>query len=277
MQATGRSPAGPWQGKAVLVTGGSTGLGRAIAETFARLGAATVIAARHADALRATAEQLGRDTGGQVHAVAADVTCQDDVDRLLHETLKLCGRLDVLVNNAGRSDRGAALDVTPEQFQALWELNFLGTVRCTRAAVPHLLSNRGHLVNIASLAAKVAPRYMGAYPASKFPVAAYTQQLRLELQPQGLHVLLVCPGPIARDAPRTYAAAGPTEVPPDAQRPGAGARLRAIDPGRLAQRIERACRRRKPELIVPGRARILFVLQQFSARAGDWLLRRSTR
>jgi NAD(P)-dependent dehydrogenase (short-subunit alcohol dehydrogenase family) len=277
MQATERSPGGPWLGKAVLITGGSTGLGRAIAETFARLGAATVIAARHADALQQTAEDLRRQTGGQVHPIAADVTQQDDVDRLLHDTLHHCGRLDVLVNNAGRSDRGAVLDVTPEQFQALWDLNFLGTVRCTRAAVPHLLRHGGHVVNIASLAAKVAPRYMGAYPASKFPVAAYTQQLRLELQPQGLHVLLVCPGPIARDTPRRYAAAGPSEIPPDAQRPGAGARLRAIDPRRLAQQIERACRRRKAELIVPGRARILFVLQQLSARAGDWLLRRSTR
>ena len=73
------------------------------------------------------------------------------------------------------------LDTTAADFQRLWELNFLATVRLSRAAVPELQQTRGHLVNIGSLAAKVAPRYLGAYPASKFPLAAYCQQLRLEL------------------------------------------------------------------------------------------------
>ncbi len=105
------------------------------------------------------------------------------------------GRLDVLVNNAGRSMRGKVLDTTPEQFRELMELNLIGLVRCTRAAAPHLLQQRGHVVNIGSLGAKSAARWLGAYPATKFAVAAYSQQLRLELGPQGLHVLLVCPGP----------------------------------------------------------------------------------
>ena len=80
------------------------------------------------------------------------------------------------------------------------DLNFLSTVRVTQAALPHLLKTGGHLVQIGSLATKIASRYLGAYAASKFPVAAYCQQLRLELGPQGLHTLLVCPGPIRRDA-----------------------------------------------------------------------------
>ena len=95
------------------------------------------------------------------------------------------------------------LDTTPEDFQALMDLNLLGVVRLTRAAAQHLLAAQGHVVNIGSLAGKSATRYMGAYPASKFALSAYSQQLRLELEPQGLHVLLVCPGPIARDEPRT--------------------------------------------------------------------------
>ena len=117
-------------------------------------------------------------------------------------TLDQFGRLDALVNNAGRSMRRSILETTPEDFQQLMELNLIGLVRCTRAAAPQLLANRGHLVNIGSLAAKSAARWVGAYPATKFAVAAYSQQLRLELGPQGLHVLLACPGPIARDEPR---------------------------------------------------------------------------
>src|SRR6185437_15073130 len=114
--------------------------------------------------------------------------------------------LDVLVNNAGRSARRAVLDTTPEDFQELMDLNLISVVRLTRAAVPHLLKTAGHLVNIGSLSGKIATRYMGAYPATKYALAAYTQQLRLELGPQGLHVLLVSPGPIARDEPRAHAA-----------------------------------------------------------------------
>ena len=93
------------------------------------------------------------------------------------------------------------------------ELNLIALVRCTRAAVAHLLARRGHVVNIGSLAAKSAARWVGAYPATKFAVAAYSQQLRLELGPEGLHVLLVCPGPIPRKDERLYPLAGLEDVP----------------------------------------------------------------
>jgi len=264
-----------WQGKSAVVTGASAGLGKAIAAALARAGAKVVVAARGAEKLQATADELKR-LGGEVLAVSADVTADADVARLVEQTLAAFGRIDLWVNNAGRSDRGAALATTPENFQALWELNFLSVVRCTRAAAPHLLATRGHLVNVGSLAAKIASRYMGGYAATKFAVAAYSQQLRLELEPQGLHVLLVCPGPIARDEPRAYDAAALAGLPASARQPGAGARVARISPDRLAEQILTACRRRKKELIVPGRARLLFALAQLSPGLGDWLVRRWT-
>ena len=128
----------------------------------------------------------------------------------------------MLVNNAGRTMRGKVLDTTPEQFRDLMELNLIALVRCTRAAAPHLLAERGHVVNIGSLAAKSAARWLGAYPATKFAVAAYSQQLRLELGPQGLHVLLVCPGPIQRSDTRLYPLCGLEDVPERARQPGGG-------------------------------------------------------
>ena len=182
-----------------------------------------------------------------------------------------------MCNNAGRSTRGAVLDASPEDFQQLLDVNFLATVRMTRAFAPQLLASGGHLVNIGSLASKVAAPYLGAYPASKFAVAAYTQQLRLELGPQGLHVMLVCPGPIARDDGGVRYGAETPGVPVIAQGPGGGARIKTIDPDKLAARIVDACERRRTELVVPGSARILFALSQLSARLGDWLLRRSMR
>jgi len=269
-----------WQGKVAVVTGGSGGLGRAIAEAFAAAGARVVIAARGAEALERTAEQLSQ-SGREVAPIAADLTRQEDVERLFTSTLERFGRLDVLVNNAGRSMRRAVLNTTAEDFQQLMELNLIGLVRCTRAAAPHLLAQRGHVVNIGSLAGKSAARWIGAYPATKFAVSAYSQQLRLELGPQGLHVLLVCPGPIARDEPRDDSSRevrGGAEagLPASALKPGAGVRTKAVRPERLAAAILKACERRQSELIVPSAARLLFALMQLSPHLADWIVRKTT-
>jgi NAD(P)-dependent dehydrogenase (short-subunit alcohol dehydrogenase family) len=266
---------GFWEDKVVLVTGGSAGLGRVIAGQFAQAGAKIAIAALEADAVQAAAHEM-RQQGADVLGIHADVTRQDQVDSLFGETLDRFGRLDVLVNNAGRSMRGKLLDTTPEQFRSLLELNLIAVVRCTRAALPHLLQRRGHVVNIGSLAAKSAARWVGAYPATKFAVAAYSQQLRLELGPEGLHVLLVCPGPIARDDPRLYPLEGLEDLPERARRPGAGVKVGAISPEKLAKAILRACERRKPELVVPARARLVFAISQLWPSLGDWIVRRST-
>jgi uncharacterized protein len=264
-----------WNDKVAIVTGGSDGLGKSIVGAFLNAGSRVVIAARDPAKLAAAAASLDA-SGSRVLGVAADVTQQDDVDRLVARTLEAWGRIDVLVNNAGRSARGDVLSTSVADFQAALDINLLATVRCTLAAMPHLLASGGHLVNIGSLAGKSASRFMGPYAASKFAVTAYSQQLRLELTERGLHVLLVCPGPIRREVPREYSAAELANLPETARKPGAGVRLRGIDPAALAARIVTACERRQSELIVPGKARLLFALAQLSPRLGDWLVRRFT-
>jgi uncharacterized protein len=264
-----------WRDKVALVTGGSSGLGRVMAEAFGHAGCKLAVVGLEAGGVEQAAGQMntaGIDTLG----LCADITRQEDVDRLFDQTLSRFGRLDVLVNNAGRTDRGKLLDVTPEQFRELMELNLVALVRCTRAAVPHLLKTRGHVVNIGSLAAKSTARWVGAYPASKHAVAAYSQQLRLELGPEGLHTLLVCPGPLRRDQERLYPLEGIEDLPERARRPGAGVRIKGIPPEKLARAILRACEKRKPELVVPRLARWVFAVQQIWPRLGDWLVLRST-
>jgi uncharacterized protein len=264
-----------WTDKVVLVTGGSSGLGRIIAEAYVAAGCQVAIAALEPEGVAKAAAEMRRP-GCDVLGVATDITRQEGVDHLFQETLARFGRLDVLVNNAGRTMRGWAAETTPEQFRDLFELNFFGAVRCTRAAVPHLLRQRGHLVNIGSLAAKTASRWVAAYPATKFALAAYSQQLRLELGPRGLHVLLVCPGPVARRDTRLYPLEGIEDLPHRARFPGAGARTRPINPQKLAAGILQACQRRSPELVMPARARLLFALSQLFPRLGDWILVRQT-
>lgn len=257
----------------------------AIAHALVSRGAKVVLAARGADALESASAAL-RVRGGDVLPVPADITQQADVDALVQRTLEHYGRLDLLVNNAGRSMRKSVLETSPQDFEELLDLNFIAVVRMVRACLPHLEKSGGHIVNIGSLAGKSPARWIGAYPASKFALTAYTQQLRLELHEQQaaasdssskpVHVLLVCPGPIAREGPRTnvrYDAAG---LPASAQLPGGGVRTKAIDPNWLAEKILRACERRQAELIAPRVARLIFVLMQVSPRLADWLVRKMT-
>lgn len=261
-----------WRGKRAVVTGGSAGLGLELARALCDRGAHVVVAARDRQRLDHAAAELPEEAS----AVTADVTRDEDVESLVERARSRLGGIDLWANCAGRSARGTVADTSLQEFQALWEVNFLATVRCAQAALPWLAQSRGHLVNIGSLASKFAPRFLGAYPASKFAVAALSQQLRLEWQEQGVHVLLVCPGPLRReDAGQRYAAQAAT-LPEQAQAPGGGARLKGIDPQRLASDILRACQRRRGELVVPWRARLLAATAQLFPAWGDWLLRKST-
>ncbi len=252
----------------------------ALAGVLVQHGARVAIVARRPEPLERAAGEL-RDVGGNVLSVAADVTNPTDVERLAATVQSAWGGLDLLCHCAGRSMRGTVLTTPIEDFRDLWETNFLSALQCSKAFAPTLAHSHGHIVLVGSLASKVAAAYLGAYPTSKFPLAALAQQLRLESGEAGPHVLLVCPGPIARDdedstnSPGRYSqqTAG---LPAAAQKPGGGAKVRAIDPRWLAEQILDACQRRRAELVVPRRARLLFAISQLSPRIGDWILRRMT-
>jgi short-subunit dehydrogenase len=264
-----------WQQKICLVTGASSGLGLSLSRALAKRGAHVIMNARTMGPLNNAIEVL-KAAGGDATPCPGDVTSQSDVEQIAQTVRSKFAGLDLLCNCAGQSTRKAVLDTTPEDFQQLWEANFLSAVRMTRAFANDLLPRTGHLVNIGSLASKLATRYYGGYPASKFALAAYSQQLRLEIGPQGLHVLLVCPGPIKRaDATPRYVA-DTTNIPESARQPGGGAKLRGLDPDWLAEKILRACEHRQAELIVPGKAKLLIALSALSPRLGDWLLKKAT-
>ncbi|MFM9066378.1 MAG: SDR family NAD(P)-dependent oxidoreductase [Planctomycetota bacterium] len=215
-----------WRGKVVLITGGSAGLGKQLVQGWAEQGARVIAVARQRDLLQASVQPL-LDQALTVQALEADVT-QDAAVAELFQTIRTnYGRLDLLVNCVGVSTRGWALDVSPEEYHRLFEINFLSVVRCTRAARGLLEESRGQVINIGSLASKAAARYLGGYAPTKFALAAYSQQLRYEWRERGVHVLLVCPGPIARDdGGRRYSAAPAGEtssaLPVSAQAPGGG-------------------------------------------------------
>ena len=262
-----------WTNKVVLITGASAGLGRCLAKTFAREGAQVVLVARGQQSLDESVAEI-RDSGGKATSLTADVTQQQQVDRLVEKTIETHGQLDVLVNSVGRSMRGKIEETTAEEFQELLEVNLIATVRCTLAALPHLTATGGHIVNIGSLASKSVGLFLGAYPASKFAMAAYSAQLRLELESQGVHVLLVCPGPLSREDNSQRYDSQTQGLPEAARRPGGGVRLNTISSAELARQILLATERRTAELVIPGKARWLFALSQVAPRWADRILRK---
>ena len=258
-----------WQSKAALVTGGTSGLGLAIAAELAARGAAVAILGRDQQRLRDAADRLASDN---VLPIAGDVTHVGVLQAAVEQTIDRFGRLDFGCHAAGRSMRGEIARTSLADFESLWRINTLAAVDLAQATATPLIETRGHLVLIGSLATCVAPRFLGAYPTSKFPLAALAQQLRLELGAEGLHTLLVMPGPLARDDAGERYDHQSDDLPDEARRPGGGAKVKAIDPHDLARRILTACDRRQPELIVPAKARLLFALSRLNSSWGDWLL-----
>jgi len=184
------------QNKIILITGASSGFGADAARLFAKEGCIVVLAARCMDRLTVLAEQI-RAEGGQALAVALDVTKQSQIDDAVQTVLDTFGRIDILFNNAGvgRLDWLETLD--PEHdIDAQIDVNLRGVIQVTRAVLPSLLARRsGTIINMSSVAGLVAAPMYSIYAASKYGVRGFTDALRRELAPFGIHVSGIYPGP----------------------------------------------------------------------------------
>lgn len=180
----------------VLVTGASTGIGRALCHAWASSGATLVMSARTGSALEAVAREV-EARGGRALVEVGDVTDEAHrlalVSRALHET----GRLDVLVNNAGRGFLAPAMKVDVDKLRDLFELNVLAPLRLAQIAAPALARTHGTVVMMSSIAGVVAPPRYAAYSASKFALEAIAMAMRSELASAGVRVVVVRPGPVA--------------------------------------------------------------------------------
>jgi NADP-dependent 3-hydroxy acid dehydrogenase YdfG len=191
-------------GGVTLVTGASSGIGEATARMLAGRGATVAIAARRTDRL----EKLGKEiaaAGGTALPVELDVSDREAAEAAVARTVEELGRLDVLVNNAGVMLLGPMLEAPVSEWQQMVEVNLLGLMYMTKAAVPHLLEaaegDRGvaDIVNISSVAGRIARRNSGVYNATKFGVGAFSESLRQEVTRQHVRVALVEPGAVATE------------------------------------------------------------------------------
>ena len=183
-------------GRIVMVTGASTGIGKEIARALGRAGARVAICARTRSTLEETAEELARD-GFEVLAVPADVSREDEVDRLGARVRDEMGPPDVLVNNAGVACFGRVDELTAEDFDDVFDVNVRGLFLCVRAFVPAMIERGdGVVVNIASLAGKNAFAGGSVYAGSKHAVMGMSKSMMLDLRQHGVRVITVCPGSV---------------------------------------------------------------------------------
>ncbi len=178
--------------KVVVVTGASSGIGLAVCREFAKNKARLVLAARSEEKLAEIAGELASQT--EVIYVRTDVSVEDDCRKLMEAAVSHFGRIDILVNNAGISMRALFKDLDLDVIRKLMDVNFWGTVYCTKYALPHLLESKGSVVGVISTAGyKGLPARTG-YSASKFAINGFLDTLRVENLYNGLHVLVFAPG-----------------------------------------------------------------------------------
>ncbi|MFD0961428.1 SDR family NAD(P)-dependent oxidoreductase [Paenibacillus chungangensis] len=183
-------------GTIVWITGASSGIGAKTAALLAQRGAIPILTGRNEQKLREHTARIGERCSYYV----MDVTDDRQVQATAEAIIERYGRIDILLNNAGYGEFLNFEDMPVERFQAMMETNYMGIVRCAKAALPYMQrQGGGHIVNIASMAGKFASAKSSAYSATKHAVLGLTNAMRMELRPQGIHVSAVNPGPIDTD------------------------------------------------------------------------------
>ncbi len=254
------------RGSTVIVTGASTGIGRETARLFARAGSNLVVAARDEERLAQATREL-ESCSGRAIAVPTDVTDRQAVEAMVTRAAEEFGRVDVLVNNAGVGLWAPLADGSMANMRRVFEVNLFGAIQCIQAVVPHMRrQRRGQIVNVSSIAGRIASPYEGAYAASKFALTAVSDALRLELADRGINVVTIYPG--LTETPFHENVLKEMQLPPP---PGVA---RPVPPIQVARAIVRAARRDAREVYVTPFDRLAAGLKGLSPRFIDWGMRR---
>ncbi len=269
-------PASHWSGKTAIVCGASAGLGKAIASALASENIGQLILfARDEARLQDLNDSLVKVIpGDRVRTFSLDMTNADQVAAMAK--LLEAVHCDLIVQAVGQSDRGTIADLDPKHLDDLFHANVHSSLNAIRFLAPLLQKSSGTFVLVGSLASHFAPRFLGGYAIVKHALAGLAQQARMELALQGIHVMLASPGPIFRkDAGSRYQDLT-AELPNQAAKPGAGAKIKGLDPKQLASEILTAAAKRRKLLVRPWKARFLLAIQGIWPTAAEFLLRRNS-
>ncbi len=228
--------------KVVVITGASSGIGRALAKEFAIKGAFLSLGARRTELLEELQKEL---PSTEILISKTDVSDEENCRQLIENTINRFGKIDILINNAGISMRALFEEVDIKVIKQLMDVNFYGTVYCTKYALPHLLKTRGSLVGVISIAGYVGLPGRTGYSASKFAIRGFLDTIRIENLKKGLHVLVAAPGFTASEVRKvalTNDGSQQGETPRNEEK--------MMSAEECAQRIVRAIEKRKRELVL---------------------------
>ncbi len=250
--------------KVIIVTGASSGIGLASARLFGREGAKVVMAARSLDRLEALAGGVAPED--RVLCVKCDVSREEECRALVEKTVERFGRINILVNNAGISMRAMFNDLDLKVIHSLMDVNFWGTVNCTKYALPWLLKSRGSVVGVISIAGYSALPARTGYSASKYAVRGFLDTLRIEHLKDGLNVLVFAPGYTSSNVRN---AALTADGSPQGETPLEEGKLMSAE--EVAARLAKALRRRRSEVILTALGKVTVLAHRLFPRLTDRL------
>lgn len=258
------------KGKVIIITGASSGIGLASARLFASHGNKLVLAARSKDRLDAYATEILSDPSTppetEILTVHTDVSKEEDCRRMVEQALDRFGGIDILINNAGVSMRALFKDVQLDVLRTLMDVNFWGTVYCTKYALPSILERKGSVVGVISTAGYAGLPARTGYSASKFAVRGFLETIRIEHVNDGLHVLVFAPGFTTSNV---RIAALTADGTPQGSSPRDESKMMSAE--KVAHKMERAIERRKREVILTFIAHVeLFVQRHLSRHMDRW-------
>jgi NADP-dependent 3-hydroxy acid dehydrogenase YdfG len=250
-----------FENKVVMVTGATSGIGKALAELLLQAGASVSICGRNATTL----QQLQTDWNNpNLLPVTADVSIEADCERFVQETINRFGKIDVLINNAGISMRALFNEVDLNVLRQSMDINFWGTVYCCKYALPHLLKTKGHIAGISSIAGYKGLPCRTGYSASKFAMQGFLESLRIENLHTGVNVLWISPGFVASEIRnRALNADGKQQ----AETPLNESKL--MLPAECARRILNAIEQRKRTLVMSSQGILTVWMNKFFPRFVD--------
>lgn len=249
--------------KVVIITGASSGIGESLAYEFARKGSNVVIGARNQERLAEVAERIKKE-GGNVVFAETDVTVENDCRNLVLTAIENFGRLDILINNAGISMRAVLEDTDLKVIKRLMDVNFWGTVYCTKYALPYILEKQGSIVGVSSIAGIIGLPARTGYSASKFAMNGFLQSLRTENIKKKLHVLVAYPGFTASNIRTTSLSATGTcqgESPRDE-----GSMMSSEE---VARHIFNAIKKRKNKIVLTSQGKLVSVISKLFPKILD--------
>lgn len=259
--------------KTFVITGASTGIGAALARTYASRGANVVLAARNEAELARLAEQC-EAAGGKALAVRTDVTDLAQCKAMVDAAVKRFGGMDVLVNNAGISMWARFREVTDiSMFDRIMRVNYLGTVYSTHFALPHLLASRGLVVGVSSLTGKTGVPTRSGYAASKHAMQGFLDSIRIELASSGVDVLVVSPGFVRTDIRAKVL--GPDGKPLEKSPRNESKGTMSLE--KCTEIIVRAIDRRSREVVMTPRAKVGMWLKLLAPSLVDRIAERAVR